>query len=186
MTKLLKKLKTAFKLATNLRTTGALFQTSSKAVREVCKYVDPNQTQTIIELGAGHGNITNFILQKMSPKSTLYIFEINSDFCKTLNEIKDERLVIINDSAEFLDNYISNEVDCIVSTLPLTFIPDSVVTSILQKCKNQLALKGQMSQILYSTLHLKKYKTFFSNVYYRLVIGLPLEFIYHCKNERLK
>jgi phospholipid N-methyltransferase len=174
-------LKTALKFTLNLPTTGALFQTTKSAANEVCKYIEQDKIQTIIELGAGHGNITHVILKKMNQNSKLYVFEINADFCKILHKIKDDRLIIVNDSAERFDYYVKNKVDCIISTLPLTFIQNSIISTILTKCKLQLIENGKISQILYSTFHLKKYKAIFSKVSFHTNLSLPIEFIYHCE-----
>ncbi|HMS52577.1 MAG TPA: rRNA adenine N-6-methyltransferase family protein, partial [Chitinophagales bacterium] len=62
--------------------------------------------QVIIELGAGNGCITKELLNRMHPDSQLFSFEVNENFCTMLNStIQDERLHLINDSAEHLTQY---------------------------------------------------------------------------------
>lgn len=178
MSRFLKRVNTALKFTANLPTTGALFQTSKKAGREITKYIHSSQKQIIVELGAGHGNITTSILAKMNPYSKLYVFEINVEFCKILEEIDDERLIVINASAEHLGQHITFQVDCIISTLPLTFISKEIVLSILGQCQKLLAENGRIIQILYSTFHLKMYRTFFPKTNVKVLYGLPFEFIY--------
>lgn len=174
-------LRTALKFTANLSTTGALFQTSKKAVEEVTKHIDTSQKQIIVEYGAGHGNVTQRILDKMHPDSKLYAFEINNDFCKTLSLIKDDRLIIINGSAEKIEDHIKEPVDCIISTLPFSLIPKNKLTEILENSYEKLKKNGSMSQILYSTFHLNKYRRFFGQVSFASIFGIPIEFVYHCE-----
>ena len=75
-------------------TTGAFSETSRFVVDNISKFVEKNKKQVIIEYGAGHGNITKGILDKMNEDSVLYAFEIHTDFCKQLEQIKDKRLRI--------------------------------------------------------------------------------------------
>jgi phospholipid N-methyltransferase len=173
-------LKTALNFIMNIRTTGALYETSNKSNLEVTKYVKTDAPQIIVEFGGGHGNITKAILAKMNKYSTLYVFEINKHFCSLLKEIKDERLVIINDSAHCIDNYVTEEVDCIISTIPFSLISNNILDQILLKSKRKLKNDGTISQILYSVYHLNKYKKYFKNVSYKTILSFPLEYVYHC------
>ena len=175
--------KTAFRFAVNIRTTGALYETSKRAGQEVSKFVTDRHPQFIVEYGAGHGNITRTILAKMHRSSTLYVFEVNAAFCHVLNQIDDKRLIVVNDSAERLDQYVHQPVDCIISTIPFSLIPDQVLTAIVLKSQQRLTTTGVISQILYSTYHLKIYKAYFKRVSYKTILSLPLEFVYHCQHE---
>lgn len=172
-------IKTAISFTANLKTTGALFQTSVRAENEVSKNIFTDKKQIILEFGAGHGNITKAILRKMHKDSVLYSFEINSDFCKVLSQIKDKRLVIVNDTAQNFDHHLSFQVDRIISSIPLTLIEKPIVLSILQKSQDRLKQGGCMSQIVYSTFHLNKFREYFKSVNYKFILGFPIEFVYH-------
>ena len=174
-------LKTVLSFATNIRTTGALYETSKRAGQEVSKYVTDRHPQIIVEYGAGPGNITRMILTKMHRSSTLYVFEVNNAFCAVLNRIRDKRLVVINDSAERIDQYVPEPIDCIISTIPFSLIPNQVLTTIITKSRLRLKAMGVMSQILYSTYYLTIYKAHFKQVSYKVVLSLPPEFVYHCQ-----
>lgn len=176
-------LKTVLSFATDIRTTGALYETSKRAGLQVSKHVTDRHPQIIVEYGAGPGNITRTILAKMHRSSTLYVFEVNKAFCALLNRIGDKRLIVINDSAERIDEYVYQPVDCIISTIPFSLIPNQVLTAIITKSQLCLKATGVMSQILYSTYHLAIYKAHFKRVSYKVVLSLPLEFIYHCQHE---
>src|SRR5680860_433194 len=88
---------------------------------KICKYVPNQDYKTIVEFGMGHGNITSEILRIMSSNSKLYTFEVNKSFCEYVrNTISDDRLIIINDSAENIKKHIKEDVDLIVSSIPLS------------------------------------------------------------------
>jgi len=179
----MQKIKTAFEFTKKLGTTGALFETSRKVEVEICKYVLPDTPQLIVEYGAGHGNITKAILSKMNSNSKLVAFEVHSEFCEVLKNISDDRLQIVNDSAQFIDKYVHNEVNCIISSIPFSFIPNNILTEILQKSRDILSINGTISQVLYSAYHIKWYKKFFTNVSYKILFSIPIEFIYHSKKK---
>lgn len=174
---------TALAFTKNLRTTGAFYETSKFVVNKISKFVSNNHIQTIIEYGAGHGNITRGILSKMHPHSRLYAFEINKKFCETLREIKDDRLIIINDSACEVDKHLvqSNSVDCIISSLPFTFITNEDKKKILTKSHYLLKKEHYITQVLYSSMHLKFFSFFFTECKSRVVMNFPPAHIYECK-----
>ena len=163
---MLRYLKTAVDFTKNISETGAFSETSGYVVSEITKYIDSNRKQIIVEFGAGHGNITRGILAKMNPNSSLFAFEINKDFCKILDNINDSRLKVVSSSAEDINNIIKGEstVDCIISSIPFSFIPDIVLEEILKKSHSLLKDDHFMTQVLYSARHLRKYKKYFKNL----------------------
>ena len=128
-------LKTAIEFTKKINTTGAFTETSRFVVDSISKFVDKDKKQIIIEYGAGHGNITKGILDKMNAESVLYAFEIHSDFCKQLELINDKRLKIVNLSASevYKVTDMPNSVDCIISSIPFSFIPDEILQEILME-----------------------------------------------------
>lgn len=176
-------LKTALAFAKNIKTTGAISETSKWVIRDLTKPIDRTKKQVIIEFGAGHGNITKAALAKMHPKSKLYAFEIHEEFCEVLRQIGDPRLQVICDSAENVDQHVNPEesVDCIISSIPFTFIPDDVLHEILANSYSLLKNKAYMMQVLYSGRHLKHYKKFFSRYSTKLALNFPPANIYTCQ-----
>ena len=174
---------TAFAFTKNLRTTGAFYETSIYVVNKISKFVSSNSEQIIIEFGAGHGNITRGILAKMHPNSILFAFEINKDFCEILKNIDDKRLIIINASANEVNKYIKipNSVDCIISSLPFTFISNIDKEHILSQSHSLLKVGHFMTQVLYSSIHLKYYKIKFINCKSSITINFPPAYIYECE-----
>lgn len=176
-------LKTALAFTKNLRTTGAITETSKWVIRDLTRPVDPNKQQTIVEFGAGHGNITKGVLARMHPASTLYAFEINPAFCEVLREIPDPRLRVICDSAENIDRHVqgSDGIDCIISSIPFTFIPDDTLHQILSTSYDLLKNEAYMMQVLYSNRGLRYYKKHFNKYSTKFALNFPLASIYTCQ-----
>jgi len=176
-------LKTALAFTKKIKTTGAVSETSKWVIRDLTKPIDQSKKQTIIEYGAGHGNITRVALDKMHPDSKLYAFEIHEDFCNVLRSIQDSRLHVVCDSAENVGRYVNpgESVDCIISTIPFTFIPDEILDEILANSYALLKNDAYMMQVLYSSRHIKHYKRHFSKYSTKLALNFPPASIYTCQ-----
>lgn len=152
------------------------------------KMLDPIHFKTahcIIEFGPGTGVFTHKLLEKMNPTAKLIAFEINPSFYDELKTIKDDRLIVINDSAENLDFYLKQNnlaaADYIVSSLPFAVIPDEVVAVILDKSHKNLADKGKYIQFQYSLNAKSKLKAIFKKVQTKFTfLNLPPAFIFIC------
>ena len=175
--------KTALKFTKNIASTGALVETSRWIEKEITSFVDPSRRQVIIEYGAGHGNISRAILAAMHQDSELFAFELNSDFCEVLRRIPDERLKVVNLSAQFVDEVVPEKesVDCIISSIPFSFIPDPILDDILDKSCSLLKDGSYMTQVLFSARHLKLFKKHFSQCSAKLVMNFPPAHVYFAK-----
>lgn len=177
------RLRTAIQLAKNIRTTGALYQTSKKVEREIGSKLSDQEGGIFVEFGLGHGNITKATLNRISSTSKLYSFEVNPEFCEHVSAlIKDDRLVIINDGAENIAKHISDPVDGIVSSIPITIFPKELQDSIFSSAYIALKSGAYFSQILYSNRK-KMFQPHFDEVEIKRLINLPLEYIHHCRRN---
>lgn len=154
----------------------------------VKKMVDPIQFENvkcIVELGPGTGIITHELLRNMPENSILLAFEINKEFCDTLNQINDPRLKVISDSAEKLEDYLKQykvaKVDYVVSSLPLFMIPDPIVDKILEVVVKTLNSDGAFIQYQYSLNAYKRFKAIFKNVDLNFTpMNIPPAFVFTC------
>lgn len=176
-------IKTAISFSSNLRTTGALFQTSRKTEKNIAKLIKHHNPNLVVEYGAGLGNITKVILKNTKSECKIYIFEINPDFCEVLKKNDDNRLVVINDSAKNINLYLNEEIDLIISTIPFTLINKLELDKILETSAEQLKPNGSMYQVLYSSLFMNKLKKYFGEVSCKTLISLPFEFLYTCTKK---
>jgi phosphatidylethanolamine/phosphatidyl-N-methylethanolamine N-methyltransferase len=174
-------LKTAVAFTKKFGTTGAISETSRFVEQEITEFVKTNTPQTIVEFGAGHGNITQMILSKMHPDSTLYAFELEAEFIPLLQLIQDKRLHIVHDSADnILHKVKPHSVDVVVSSIPFTIIPKEIGFSILSKTREALKPGGSFHQVLYS-IQIGRFEKHFSEVKIKPVLNFPVAFIHHCK-----
>jgi phospholipid N-methyltransferase len=146
------------------------------------KHVDFKNAEVIVELGAGDGVITAHILGGMNKDSTLFAFEVNPSFCEKLRKINDDRLYVIEDSAENLMHHLEehnvHKIDYFISAIPFVVIPQNTAYSIVGLCRDVLKEGGKFIQVHYSLLTKKMYAKVFGNVDVNFVpFNLPPAFV---------
>lgn len=175
------KRKTGFQFLKNFRETGAFKETSRKVELEICQRIPIDRDVVVVEFGIGHGNITREILSTISLGSKLYAFEVVEEFCEHVKtEINDDRLVIINDGAENLKEYISEPIDAVVSSIPFSFFSEEKGRTIIQHSHDLLNNECSYSQVLLTKFNFKKFQAVFEACEIINLQGFPKEFIYHC------
>ncbi len=136
----------------------------------------------IVELGPGDGPVTKGILKVLPEYGRLVSIENNRRLYEQLRQIIDPRFTAVYDTAENLEKRLEelemNEVDCIVSGLPLTSLDGRVKKKVLEACKRHslfIQYKYWGSKGL-----LEKY---FSRIRTKLVLrNAPPAVIYVCRN----
>lgn len=128
---------------------AAIAPSSSFLVRRVCKWIDFGEDQVIVEYGPGNGVFSEFILDRMTPDSTLLLIESNPDFVEMLEArtADDPRAVVVKDRAEriveILDTHDVEAVDCIVSGIPFSFLDEDEKQTLLARTRNVLSDDGK-------------------------------------------
>jgi phospholipid N-methyltransferase len=141
-----------------------------------------------VEFGPGTGIFTKEILKNMHPEAILLVFETQKSFCEQIeSEIKDNRMILINDSAEKIGEYLKKNgfetAEHIVSSLPFTVIPTQIKNSILTQSVKFLSGKGTFLQFQYSLNAHKLLKSKFKTVKLDFTpMNIPPAFIYRCQN----
>ncbi|HSP83439.1 MAG TPA: methyltransferase domain-containing protein [Gillisia sp.] len=182
--RLKQKIKTSLEFSKNLFVTGAITETSRKVEVEICKNIPTYSDVIVVEFGMGHGNITKAILDKISPNSKLYAFEVNQEFCDYVRKsIQDERLEIINDGAENLKNHISQKIDSVISSIPFSFFSKEKGINIIQDAYDSMTNDAYYSQVLYTKHHFKKFHMIFDECELKKFHGIPSEYIFHCQKN---
>lgn len=166
-------------------TIGALSPSSSFLANKMLQPIDFSHTKFIVEFGPGTGVFTEKILQKLKPDSLLLVFEVNAEFAEDLKKINDKRLIIINDSAEKIQEYLvlhnQEAADYIISSLPLAMLENDVVGTILYNSSKILSEKGKFIQFQYSLSAKEQLETFFPNVEIGFtLLNFPPAFTYVC------
>ncbi|MCB0587408.1 MAG: methyltransferase [Phaeodactylibacter sp.] len=166
----------------NLKTVGTVARSSRHLCKGMIKHVNFQDARLIVELGAGDGVITKHILKSMHPDATLLAFEVHPKFCESLRKIKDKRLIIAEDSAEKLGEYLerigATEVDFFISAIPFVALPKELGYKIVSICHKYLRKSGLYIQVHYSLLTKSLYETVFGNVDVNFVpLNVPPAFV---------
>ncbi len=169
------------------RKVGSVTPSSRFLVKKMVDPIDWEHSNCIIELGPGNGVITREILKKMRKDGKLLAFEINESFCEDLRAIGDERLIVINDSAEklaeYLEKYQIAKADHVVSSLPFAIIPRETEYSIMRAIAKVLSRKGVYTQFQYSLASYRKLKGIFKSVKLNFTpYNIPPAFVFTCRN----
>jgi len=117
---------------------GSIVPSSRFLIRQLLEPVDWAQARVIVEYGPGVGVITTEVLRRMGPDAILIAIETNPDFVSYLRDsIKDERLHVVEGSAESVDEilrrYGQSNASYIISGIPFSTIPAPVRERILLK-----------------------------------------------------
>jgi phospholipid N-methyltransferase len=113
------------------RELGTLVESSRVLARKMAEEIDGSSC--VVEFGAGTGPVTREILKRLPENGRLVCLEINPEFCRSLKEISDSRLEVINDDARNLGKYV-DEPECIVSGLPLALFGRREKEEVLEIC----------------------------------------------------
>jgi phospholipid N-methyltransferase len=166
----------------HLKTVGTFTRSSKALCKSMISHIDFEQANLIVELGAGDGVITRYILEKMRPEARLLAFEVNPVFCRQLRAIDDPRLVVIEDSAVRIGHHLHalgcENADYILSALPITNLPKALARGIVEACHSNLKQNGRFIQVHYSLLLRRLYTSIFGNVGVNFVpLNLPPAFV---------
>ncbi len=166
---------------------GAMSPSSSFLAKKMLQDIDFSTAKVIVELGPGTGVFTKKIIEKMTPDTQLFVFELNEAFIHSLQrKIQDPRVHLIHDSAENIGQYLAEkgikEADAVISSLPLTNFPKEVKENILDESKRIMKKEGYYVQFQYSLNAKKLIKERFSKVEIRFTpINFPPAFVYSCQ-----
>jgi phospholipid N-methyltransferase len=137
--------------------TGAVSKTPDNIVNRIVSELHTNESKVnIIELGAGKGEITSQVLQKLGQNRTLdyYAFEIDEEACTYL-KLEFPQVKISNQSAfdiahETPQNF---KADFIISSIPLSFYKKEKIEELLMGLERKLREGGKII-ILFSAVWL--------------------------------
>jgi len=166
----------------NLKTVGTFTRSSKFLCKGMIKPVDFEKAKVIVEIGAGDGVVTKHILANMRKDAILLSFEVNEKFCKIIQTIDDDRLHVVEDSAEHIKKHLkkngASHADYIISAVPFVAFPKELALKIVNNCSEVLKPGGLFVQIHYSLMTKKLYESVFGNVDINFVpLNLPPAFV---------
>lgn len=181
-------MKSFFKEAiSTIKTSGTIKPSSKYLIKDCLKDIDFEKSKTIFEFGSGDGCITQELASRMCDNTELYSFETNPKFythCFDKFSTKNN-VHLLNSSAFEFDDVLRessvNQVDCIVSSLPLALFKKTEVKNLLNKAYKYLKSGGVFIQYQYSLREYRELRKTFDSVDIDLTLrNLPPAFIYEC------
>jgi len=188
---------------TNFATVAAISPSSRYLATAMLEPLTLAKTRVALELGAGTGAITHVLLDHLPPHATLLAFEINPRFFDCLRRTNsDPRVILINSSVENLDSELHRrgiqQVDSVISSLGLAFMPDREREALFQRLSPFLHQKSVFTQYQYihglqfvggrlCRLNLRPLlNRYFSSVQSKIVWrNLPPAFVFTCHAQSL-
>lgn len=166
----------------NIKTVGSVTRSSPFLCKEIVKQIEWLDHQVILELGAGDGVITKYILKKMPATSRLLALEVNPVFCLDLFAIKDPRLTVLQRNAMQLDEILKElqveRLDHVISAIPFVILPEQEALHIIKAACHHLKEGGKFIQVHYSLLAKKLYEQVFGHVQIKFIaFNIPPAFL---------
>lgn len=106
--------------------TGAVMPSGRGLARMMARYVDPNATGPVIELGPGTGPVTAALVERGVDPARLVLVEFNPNFCRMLRSRYPAATVVQGDAyrlKQLLEGTVRAPAAAIVSGLPLVTKP---------------------------------------------------------------
>ena len=109
---------------------GSITPSSRYLARSMLRNLDLKSAETVVELGAGTGAITQHLVARKKQETCLLVFESHGCFASELEQrFAHNSLTIIRDSAEnlpyYFQKYSVKRADYIISSLPLACWDDA-------------------------------------------------------------
>ena len=166
---------------------GSIIPSSRFLVKELIRGIDFKSAECIVEYGPGTGCVTKEILKRAGKDCRLICFEINRKmYTHLLRSIKDERLILINDSAENLKKHLSrmglHKADYIVSGIPFSNLPKNKKYAIVKETERNLKNSGKFMLYQYFTNFKAHLHSSFSKITTSFMpLNIPPCFVHVCE-----
>jgi phospholipid N-methyltransferase len=174
-------------------TIGAVWPSSEALARKVTDSCDIRTGDTVVELGAGTGVITDLVLQRLHGKGRFVAIEIHPMNVKMLQRRFPEA-EIVHDSAENLSTHVGRQkANCIISCLAWGSMLPPTQNRIFKAVLRSLAPGGQF--VAFAYLHAawfpttrrfkKRLEKHFSRISVTSVVwrNLPPAYVFKCWRE---
>lgn len=168
----------------NYFTIWAISRSSKFLYNKMIHNIDFSKDLNIVEFWPWDWVFTDELLKQATENTKITIFEIDDWFFKLLKEkYKNEhRVILYKESAINIKKYFKkDEVDYIISSLPLAFINKTIVIEILEISKYVLKNEWLFIQYQYFLQNKQQIKKIFPKIKYKFtLLNFPPAFIYIC------
>lgn len=163
---------------------GSILPSSRFLARKLVSNINWHCCNTIVELGAGTGSFTKYLLRHKPPGSRLLVFEKDHVFRMQLAK-KFRNISLYTDAASLKNVLLAegiNGVDCIVSGLPFAVLPNEEKQNIFNQIRQVLPSGAQFITFQYSPQIYRELCRNFSEVQIDgTFLNVPPAIIYVCK-----
>jgi phosphatidylethanolamine/phosphatidyl-N-methylethanolamine N-methyltransferase len=133
--------------------TGAVTPSSKALARTMARYVDPQASGPVIELGPGTGPVTEALVQHGIDPKRLILVEFNPDFCRLLRKRYPAATVVQGDAyrlRRLLETTVREPAAAMVSGLPLVTKPLRTRLRLISDAMGLLAPGAPFVQFTYA------------------------------------
>ncbi|MBI2715362.1 MAG: methyltransferase [Rhizobiales bacterium] len=133
--------------------TGAVMPSSKALARTMARYVDPQSSGPVIELGPGTGPVTEALVQHGVDPKRLLLVEFNPDFCRLLRTRYPAATVVQGDAyrlRRLLSALVREPAAAVVSGLPLVTKPLRTRLRLISDAMSLLAPGAPFVQFTYA------------------------------------
>lgn len=169
-----------------LLTSGAIRETPKKVIECVADEIHFSAGITIMEAGAGQGEITQAILErhKQNIPFTYYAFEIDEEACQHLSA-SFPQITLVQQSVFDFEQHLPNnqQLDYFVSSIPLSFYKREAIETFLEKVKHHLKPSGKVIIVFTAAWLMPLFKKQFSKLSSQAFFSLPPYFMIVAEKE---
>ncbi len=122
--------------------TGAVRQTPARVLNQIAALVRSDKPLSIIELGAGKGEITRVVLEKISTPEKYLAFEIDNTYSRELASRFPQLEVLQQDAFSFRNSLAGIRPNLIISSFPLSFYRKEKIEKLLEDIREALQPGG--------------------------------------------
>ena len=173
----------------NLKVSGSITPSSKHLIKKCLHGVDFKNSKVILEFGVGDGCITEEILKKINPNCRVIAIEINENLFEYGVDkfgVHPNLSMHLGSAFEFdkiLEKEEVQEVDYVISSLPLSLFKQKEIEDMFAKVPNYLSPKGAFIQYQYSLGKYSYLKKIFNKVQVDFTIrNAPPALIFTCAN----
>jgi phosphatidylethanolamine/phosphatidyl-N-methylethanolamine N-methyltransferase len=133
--------------------TGAVTPSGKLLARTMARYVDPNSSGPVVELGPGTGPVTEALVKAGVAPSRLVLVEFNPTFCRLLRARYPEATLVQGDAysmRRLLETLLLQPAAAVVSGLPLMTKPIKMRLRLLRDAFDLMLPSAPFVQFTYS------------------------------------
>jgi phosphatidylethanolamine/phosphatidyl-N-methylethanolamine N-methyltransferase len=132
---------------------GAVTPSGKLLARTMARYVDPNSTGPVVELGPGTGPVTEALVESGVDPARLVLVEFNPSFCRILKSRYPEATLVQGDAysmRRLLESLLLQPAAAVVSGLPLITKPIKMRMRLLRDAFDLMLPNAPFVQFTYS------------------------------------